>query len=254
LNGTPEEIDENVAARIADLASEAGRGLHLQEVIVGLGFTLVCLDSGACGLAYTLRDELERGCDAFSEVGRLQGRAVSEAMSWIGRGSVIASAVGLAAANALLLPPEEAFNDDLLALLGLQPGERLVTVGRFRPMELLLRETGAELEVIEAGDPAEPLRACDVALITATSIINDTLESLLAAIEMAREVAVLGPSTPYAPSAFAATPVTLLAGSTIADPGRVRAVVREGGGTQTMGKSLRRWVASVGGGNRSSRA
>ena len=91
------------AEKIAALAMEKCGGLHLQEAIVGLGFTLVCLDGGACGLAYTLRDELERGCDVFGEAGRLAGREAGEVLAWIGSGSVVASAVGLAAANALLL-------------------------------------------------------------------------------------------------------------------------------------------------------
>ena len=232
--------------RISSLASRTAAGLHLQEVIVGLGFTLVSLDDGSCGLAYTLREELERGCDAYDGAGKLEGRDVDDVLGWIGRGPVIASAVGLAAANALLLPPEEAYGSDILEALRLQPGERLVTVGRFRPMEPKLKKTGVELEVIEPGDPAAPLRRCDVALVTATSIINGTLDEILAAMGEAREVVILGPSIPYAPTAFEGTPVTLLAGSVIADPGRVRSVVREGGGTQTLGKSLRRWVARIG--------
>lgn len=233
------------AEKIAALAMEKCGGLHLQEAIVGLGFTLVCLDGGACGLAYTLRDELERGCDVFGEAGRLAGREAGEVLAWIGSGSVVASAVGLAAANALLQPPEEAFASDLMNMLSLRAGERVVTVGRFRPMEPMLRKSGAQLEVIEREDPLDSLRDCDVALITATSIINDTMEDILSAMGGAREVAILGPSTSYAPAAFAGTPVTLLAGSAVADADRVRAVVREGGGTQTMEKSLRRWAVRV---------
>lgn len=231
---------------ISALAAEAGAGRRLAEVVVGLGYTLVCLDDGACGVAYTLRDEIaEHGCDAFAEAGGLGGRKLEEVLPWIGAGSVIASSVGLAAANAVLRPPEEAFATDLLSALRLRPGERVVTVGRFRPMEPRLRGEGVELEAIERGDPLTPLRGCDVALITATSIINHTLEGLLAEIRGAREVAVLGPSTPCAPSAFAASPVTLLAGSHVIDAQRARRVVSEGGGTQTMGKALGRWVVET---------
>jgi uncharacterized protein (DUF4213/DUF364 family) len=230
---------------IVSLAGEASGGRRLGEVIIGLGFTLVYLDNGDCGLAYTLRDELERGCDAFEEAGRLDGRELGEILSWIGGGSVIASSVGLAAANALLRPPEAAFTADLIDLLRLQPGERVVTVGRFRPMEPELKRRGVELEVIERGDPPTPLSGCDIALITATSIINNTLEGLLERIAGAREVVILGPSTPYAPSVFGTSTVTLLAGSQIRDPQRARRVVSEGGGTQTMGKALGRWVTRV---------
>jgi hypothetical protein len=232
--------------RIASLATAKGRGLRLQEVVVGLGFTMVCLDSRACGLAYTLRDELERGCEAFAEAGRLQGRDVEEVLAWTGKGSIIASAVGLATANALLGAPDETFGPDLFDLLRLKPGERLVTVGRFRPMEPALKKMGVVLEVIEPGDSKMSLSVCDVALITATSIINGTLQGLLGDLGNTREVVILGPSTPYAPAAFSGTPVTILAGSDIVDAAKVRTIVREGGGTQTLGKSLRRWVTRIG--------
>jgi uncharacterized protein len=231
--------------RIASLAGEAGGGLRLGEVIVGLGYTMACLAGGACGLAYTLREELERGCDAYEEAGRLSGRELEEVFAWLGAGNIIASSIALAAANAVLLPPADCHATDLWGSLRLQPGESLATAGRFIPMEPLFEEAGVELAVIEQGNDPAPLRTCDVALITGTSIINDTIEGLLATVERAREVVVLGPSTPYAPAAFSGTPVTLLAGSTIADMDRVRAIVREGGGTQTMGKNLGRWVARI---------
>ncbi len=234
-----------LAQSIVSQAMRAGGGLRLHEAVVGLGFTLVSLEGGACGLAYTLRDELGRGCDAFTQAGSLVGREAGEALEWMGRGSVVASAVGLAVANALLPPPAEALATDLMDMLSLRPGERVVTVGRFRPLEPRLKKRGVALEAVERGDPLQPLRGCDVALVTATAIINGTLEDILPATAGAREVVVLGPSTPCAPAAFAGTAVTLLAGSAVADRERARAVVLEGGGTQTLGKSLHRWTLRV---------
>ncbi len=232
--------------KIASLAGQAAGDRRLAEVIVGLGFTLAYLDDGACGVAYTLRDELERGCDAFAEAGKMSGRGVEEVISWMGGSSIIASSIALAAANALLLPPQEAFGADLIASLGLKPGERVVTVGRFRPMEARLEAMGVELEVVERGDRHTPLKSCDVVLITATSIINNTLEGILDKIAGAREAAILGPSAPYAPGAFEGSAVTVLAGSVVSDPESVRRVISEGGGTQTMGKALHRWMVRVG--------
>jgi len=232
--------------RLVSLVEETSGGRHLEEVIVGLGFTLVYLDNGAGGLAYTLREDLERGCDVFAEAGNLGGMEVDEVLPWIGGGSTVASSVGLAAANALLQPPEEAFAADLLTALDLQPKERVVTVGRFRPMEPQLEKTGATLEAIERGASVAPLSDCDVALITATSIINNTLDGLLEEVKAAREVVILGPSTPHAPEAFADSPVTLIAGSAIADLQKVRRVASEGGGTRSMGKALRKWVVRIG--------
>jgi uncharacterized protein (DUF4213/DUF364 family) len=230
---------------IANAAQEAGGNRLIDEVIIGLGFTMVRLHGGAAGLAYTLREELERGCEAYEEAGSVAGRKLQEVLSWIGGSSVLASCIGIAAANAVLLPPQGCLDSDLLQTLDLRPGERVVMVGRFKPMLPVLVERGVQLQVIERGEPPQALNKCDVVLITATTIINNTLKGLLEAVNGAREVVILGPSTPYVPAAFSDTPVTLLAGSVIRDLDKVHQAVAEGGGTRTMGKALGRWVARI---------
>lgn len=229
-----------VIERLKNSALKAGGG-EVTEAVVGLGFSIVQIGE-SFGLAYTLRDSLKSGCEAFNEAGKIRGKEYEELIPWIGTGSSVASALGLAAANASLKPPGECLKRDLLGLIDLKPGEQVVTVGRFKPMEPELERKGVALEVVEWGDSPEPLRDCDVALITATSVINNTIEDLLDKVGNAREVVILGPSTPYAPKAFEDTPVTRLAGSIVSDPERVRQVVCEGGGTKTMGTALTRWV------------
>lgn len=175
----------------------------------------------------------------------MAGSDSRDLLTWIGSDSPLRSSVGLAAANALLRHHDRCLGVDLLDSLDLREGEGVVTVGRFKPMEAALENRGARLEVVEWGDSPEPLERCDVALVTATTIINNTLAGLLEMVGEAREVVILGPSTPYAVETFAETPVTMLAGSVVGDPARVRRVVCEGGGTRTMGKSLRKWVQRV---------
>ncbi|MDY6796705.1 MAG: DUF364 domain-containing protein [Actinomycetota bacterium] len=240
-----EEACKSIASRIAAAADEAGGGRRIRDAVIGLGYTMIRLEDGSCGLAYTLREGLQRGCETFGAAGTLIGRELRELLPWMESTSVISSALALAAANAVLSPPHDAHSEDLLRILSLQPGEKVVTVGRFKPMEQLLEEKGIHVEVVEWGDPIYALDDCDIALITATTIINNTLEGLLRHPIGAREVVLLGPSTPYAPSALLATPVTLLAGSVVGDPERARRVVCEGGGTQTMGKALLKWAARV---------
>lgn len=225
-------------------AAREHAGARIKDVVIGLGFTMVRLDE-SCGLAYTLRENLKTGCEAFEEAGSIIGKELEEVLSWIGKGSPTASAIGLAAANAVLKPPDSCLDVNLLDSLDLQRGERVVTVGKFKPMEPELKSRGVHLGVIEWGDSPGLLSDCDVALITGTSIINNTVDSLLEQAGNAREVVILGPSTPYSPNAFSGTPVTRLAGSVIQDPVRVREVVSQGGGTKTLGKSLSRWVATI---------
>ncbi|MDD5747715.1 MAG: DUF364 domain-containing protein [Actinomycetota bacterium] len=236
---------ETIKERIVAEALEAGGTSKVTEAIVGLGYTLVCLNDTAWGLAYTLREGLEKGCETFSEAGTLVGTELESLLPWIGGSSPVASSVALAAANAVLKVPDRCLGVDLLDSLDLEGGERVVTVGRFRPMESSIERKGVQLEVIEWGDSPRALERSDVALITGTSIINNTLGRLLEYLARAREVVILGPSTPYAPRAFKDTPVTLLAGSSVSDPIRVRQVISEGGGTRTMKRALARWVERV---------
>lgn len=235
----------SIGGRVAAAASRAGGNRRIERAVIGLGLTMVCLEGGACGLAYTLRDELEKGCDAFDRAGSLKGMGLQELLTWIGGDSPLASSVGLAAANAMLSPAAHCLEHELFETLNLKPGERVTTVGYFKPLDPVLRMFGVDLQVIERGDSPEPLRRCDVALITATSIINHTLDELLTIPGKAREIVILGPSTPFAPDAFSSTGVTLLAGSVVRDAARAWDVVCQGGGMMGMGDALHKWVTRV---------
>ena len=83
------------------------------------------------------------------------------------------------------------------------------------------------------------LEKCTVAIITATSILNDTIEEILNGLGNPRHVTILGPSTPLCEEVFARTPVTHLGGSAIRDHRKVMQVISEGGGTPNMRPYLR---------------
>lgn len=73
-----------------------------------------------------------------------------------------------------------------------------------------------------------------MALITSTALITESLDALLEAATRCRVVALLGPSTPLLPDAFAGTPVTWLSGIRVIHPREVLRVVSEGGGTREV--------------------
>ena len=56
--------------------------------------------------------------------------------------------------------------------------------------------------VIHLGPGMKAFSACDVVIITPTSIIKNTFDGLLAALIEKRAAATLGPSTPLYPEAF----------------------------------------------------
>ena len=67
-------------------------------------------------------------------------------------------------------------------------------------------------------------------MITATSIINHSIDDLLVSAGSCREVAIIGASTPMLPGALSAANVTLLSGVVVHRPKDVLRVVSEGGG------------------------
>ena len=126
----------------------------------------------------------------------------------------------------------------------LRPGERVAMVGLFRPIVPRIEATGVRLSVIERDTPEEQRRqasseACDVAIVTATTLLNGTLEGVLNELGKPRHVALIGPSTPLCEEIFRESPVTHLGGSAIVDAAGLLRVVSEGGGTPDMRPCLR---------------
>jgi uncharacterized protein (DUF4213/DUF364 family) len=227
------------------------RGRTVTELRIGLGYTAVGLDNGRCGIAYTYREEAREGCSAVREAGTLAGRTAAELASWVKRLDAVAGAVGLATLNALIDPPADATDSDMLELMEIRPDETVGMVGYFGPWVEALRGRVRELHIFERRPTDQPevlpdwaasalLPACHVVIVTGTTIINRTLDGLLPHCRNAREIAVSGPSTPLMPEVFRPRGVTLLGGVQVVDPERVFRVVSEGGGAKRFGKAVRK--------------
>ena len=158
-------------------------------------------------------------------------------------------ALGLATANAVLSAEAPQEESDTLALMDLSSKDHVAMVGLFRPLVPRIEQTGAKLTIIEQ-NKALPnvlsfksrgniLKTCTVAVITATSILNNTLETILNDLENPRWVSIIGPSTPVCRDIFAGTPVTHLGGSVVLDRPKVLQIISEGGGTPSLRPYLR---------------
>lgn len=98
----------------------------------------------------------------------------------------------MACANALIGFPCNAINDrEATTYFNLQPGEKVAMVGLFSTLVERIRSAGAVLTVIERNpkrqellseeDKQKALRDCDVAIITATALLNNTFEETISA-------------------------------------------------------------------------
>jgi len=241
----------DISRHIHECLSGRGRTLQVEEVRIGLGYVGVMLEGGRMGVSAVLRNELRPGCSTLGKAGTLAGSGASELLDLLVTGTnPLEKTLGLATANALLCPDAGEGEQDSIALMGLSPGDRVAMVGYFGPLVERIKKTGATLQIIEKDpqrmekipdrkDRDSILAECSVAIITATSILNNTIEEILNGLGNPRHVTILGPSTPLCEEAFVRTPVTHLGGSAILDHRKVMQVISEGGGTPHMRPHLR---------------
>ena len=242
---------------VCELLLPTAAGCAVADVRVGLGYTAVQLDNGSCGLAYTFRDDIREGCSVIKAAGTLVGQQASELAAWARSPDPLAAAVGLATLNALVPVPPSALETGLLTLLEIAPDDVIGMVGYFGPLIEPLRTQGRVLHVFERRPSVEPgvlpesaaagiLPQCRIVILSATALLNRTLDGLLVFCRNAREVVILGPSTPLLPQVFAGRGVTLLSGVQVVDGERVLRLVSEGGGTRQLGSAVRKLTVRCG--------
>jgi uncharacterized protein (DUF4213/DUF364 family) len=229
-------------------AAESSEVLDLR---VGLGYVGAKLKNHSMGLAALLFDAIPAGCTALQNAGAYAGSPASSLLKYLVEGkNSLERAIGLATANALIDPPRDNPDDrEATTYLGLQAGERVVMIGLFAPLVRRILATGATLTVIEKNpermeipgerEKEKALKGCDVAIITATTLLNNTFEETVNSLATPRCAAVIGPSTPLLPEIFRDTPVTQLGGAVVIDPDRVMRIISEAGGTPAMRPALR---------------
>jgi len=258
-----------LAAELAAELAEAGAERRIAEVRLGRAYAAVRLDSGEIGLGHMPYEPAGIRCLAEPAPRPVvPGRALAredtagQDRPWhsaadlardAGSENGVNAATGLAALNAIALSVlGPAPTGDVRQWLDLTPDDHVAMVGRFAPLVRWIGGVGARLTILEkrtgttggtsrssvspvllpADEAPAVLPRCSVALITSTTLVNHTLAALLPLCGGAREVVLLGPSTPLAPAFFAARGVTVLAGVRPADPEALLRIVGDGGGMQ----------------------
>jgi uncharacterized protein (DUF4213/DUF364 family) len=139
------------------------------------------------------------------------------------------------------------------------PEDTAVVVGAFVPFLRALRDLGARHWVLEkdpstlktvemahfrpAGDFPLVVPEADVLLVTGTTLINDTLDGLLAAARPGARIVIVGPTVTMIPDAFLARGCSILGGVRITDPDAFLDMLAEGGsGYHFFGKSAQKIV------------
>lgn len=232
-------------------------GRNINDVRAGLGYTCVQLEDCSCGLAYTFRNELGNSCGTMTEAGRLIGRSCAEIVGWAKNTNRLMAAIGLAAINAVLNSPKTDWETgNITTALDVSSSDTFGMIGDFRPIFNEIKNKANNIYVFEQ-DPAKIiglypedsiprlLPQCDVVVITSTSIINHTIDQVLTNCKNAREVCLVGPSTPLCPELFKLFNVTLLAGTVVQNPELILQIISQGGGTMSMKPAVKQVLARV---------
>ena len=248
--------------------------ITIERAVIGLFFTGVKLNNGIAGACATpIKTIPEAVCCPSSAMampfpGKLQGRpAFDLAQEALGEHG-IRRAVGIAAMNALAdtlwrrrphPETELCLGIDAFDATDIRPGDNVVVVGAFVPFLrelkrrrqpfLVLEQNPATLKADELPffRPAEQAKTlvpeADVLLITGTTLINDTLEQLLALANPAARVTMVGPTVSLLPDAFLRRGANILGSVRITAPDEFLEMLAEGGsGYHFLGRSAQKVV------------
>ncbi len=227
----------------------------VQDLRVGINYTAAMLDDGSCGLAYSFHQELGYFQGILDKAGSFTGRPARQLIPLAASTDLLKSVVGVAVLNAVVnsravLESNTGLRQGKgLEWLGLTPQDTVGMVGHFGPLVPRVKQQVKELFILERRtmedewvfpDWAAPqiLPQCDVIILTGTTVINKTIDMLLPYCTGARQIAVLGPSTPLVPPIFWPVGVTVLAGMEVLDGPAVLKVIGEGGGARNCNKYM----------------
>jgi uncharacterized protein (DUF4213/DUF364 family) len=209
--------------------------IPVRSILVGAHWTAV--SSLRCGLATTLMSDHPHGHAQVRDAGRLHKMGALDLAEYARSTDLLESSIGVAAINSLLKVETslavEINASEVLASRG--RGKNVALIGHF-PFIPQLREAAGQLWVIEQNPmkeeyPAEAaadlLPQADVVAITGTTLINHTLDGLLALCPPKATVMVLGPSTPLSPILFDYG-VSILSGTYVIDEAAVLRTVGQG--------------------------
>jgi len=248
--------------------------ITIERAVVGLFFTGVKLSNGIAGASATpIKSIPEAVCCPTSAMampfsGKLRGRRAADLAREALSGHGIRRAIGIATVNALAdvcwqhrphTEVELCCDVDAFDATDIRPGDKVVVVGAFVPFLKELKRRGQSFLVLEQ-DPAtlkadelpffrpaeqapEILPNADVVLITGATLVNNTLEELLALTRPDARVTVVGPTVGMLPDAFLARGADVLGCVRITEPDAFLDLLAEGGsGYHFFGRSAQKLV------------
>jgi uncharacterized protein (DUF4213/DUF364 family) len=252
-------LDETARLVKYKLASEY-EAVTVERVMIGMFFSGVKLSIGFAGLSYTPIKDIPQAVCCPSSAGRIfdpvkiYGMPAAEVLTALSSTEPLKAAVAIATLNALSAAcwergPADAYpvqmNADALEAVRMPADRSVAVIGAFVPVLRKLKARGGQWWVIEQDPqtlkidemphfiPADQFQktvaAADVLIITGVTLVNHTLEPILAAARTGAEIAVIGPTASLLPDALFARGVRVLGGVRVKKADELLDVLAAGG-------------------------
>ncbi|HOI58365.1 DUF364 domain-containing protein [Methanoculleus sp.] len=270
----PGSILEETSGEVREILGNDFDSLTVERVVIGIFFTGVKLNDGSGGLCFTPVKEIPEAvcCPSSARAmpypGRFVGRSAGEFLRDLPRAPPLKKAVGIAVLNALSescwkrRPGAGYVREsglDALDAVPLPEEGYVVVVGALVPIIRRLKARGKPFGILEIDlctlkpdelpyavpqDKADAaVRRADMLVITGTTLINNTLEPLLALARPGASIIVVGPTASMLPDAFFRRGVTMLGGDSVTSPDALLDTIAEGGsGYHFFGRSAEKTI------------
>jgi uncharacterized protein (DUF4213/DUF364 family) len=246
----------------------------VDDLVIGIFFTGVKLSTGHAGVAFTPIGEIPEAvcCPTTAarmpQAGKFERSQASEVIRYALDPNVLKSAIGVATLNALSQMIIESGNGaefpimrdrDGFDLLEIQPYETVSLIGAFGPYIRRLKMMGNPFFIIEKNPQtlrldemkyfkAEPemreaLEKSRVLIMTGTSIVNHTIDSILSLLRNGVRAGIIGPTASMIPTAFFRRGVQIMAGVQISKPDLMIKILKQGGSAYHLLKECSEKIA-----------
>jgi hypothetical protein len=232
----------NIFDELMNRLLDENRDMVVEDYVIGTGMTAVKLADGRVGVAHLFREELPGGCMIFDDL-LPSPVGVREFVKLAELYHPVTVSLALATVNAVYnyIQRQNETEEDIFSLARLTKDDVVGFVGDFRPLTESLKDKVKELMIFERmvdnryfPDWAAPwkIKECDVAIITGTTIMNKTLDTLLNSVNTDR-VFIFGPSTTLLPEVYPEC-VKAIGGTRIIDGNKAMNIASKAGGTKNL--------------------
>lgn len=233
--------------RLVDILTAGVPDVPSGRVVVGFNWTAV---EGPAGVGFAATPSRADGAATTPQTGSYGGRGLAELAALAHSQNPYERAIGIAAANAHW-NADAADLTDGDGLTGMASPGTTVVIGRFPGLDVklpgaLVLERHPGPNDLPADRAPEVIPGCARLIITASTLVNGTVDGLLALAGPETEVTLVGPGTPLCPGLFRIG-IRRLAGFVAVDrEGCIKAVM-EGAGARAFrrhGRAVVRQPAS----------